>query len=234
MPRRRLIITKDFPYHVTARSNNKEWFYIPGPDAAKIFCEKLRNTSDKYGVLIHAFVLMNNHFHLILTSPHESLGEVMRHLMTEVSKHIQFVSKRINHVFGSRYKWSILDSAYGVAYVYKYVLRNPVRAGLCKSVSDYPFSSIGQSTAIWNPPLVEGIGALWRFVPRDHKSRIDWLNQPAVTEDEAIIRKGLKNQCFVFSKGNDARKQIQSLETSYGLGSGSIFHDRYLYGREGD
>ena len=110
MPRRPLIETEQFPYHVTSRSNNKEWFYLPLKECWEIFCNQLVETSSKYNVNIYAFTLMSNHFHLILSTPQANLGEVMRHFLTGVSKAIQFKAKRINHIFGSRYKWSLLQN----------------------------------------------------------------------------------------------------------------------------
>lgn len=217
MPRRDLYITNRFPYHVTARSNNKEWFYLPLPICWDIFCEKLSDHSAKYGTMVHAFVLMQNHFHMILTTPTLDLGLSMRHLMTEVSKAIQKRSKRINHVFGNRYKWSVLDTSYGIGYVYKYVMRNPARAGICSHVEQYDFSSLTERRKKMFPPITESIEPIWRYVPKDRGERLAWLNKPAPKELEKLITKGLRRQEFAFSKGNEVRKALLELEALYGV-----------------
>lgn len=233
MPRRPLFVTHQFPYHVTARSNNKEWFYLPLPICWRIFCSVLSANSAKYGTFVHAFVLMSNHFHLILTTPKVDLGETMRHILTEVSKKIQRKAKRINHVFGARYKWSVLDNPYSVGYVQKYVLRNPVRAGICSYVQQYPFSSITKNFPRAYPPLMESIESIWKYVPRNLEARLKWLNTPAPKELEVLISRGLKKQNFSFSKGNDSRIQISKLASLYQVGDPEM-RDRYLFGREGD
>jgi len=231
IPRRKLVITDKFPYHVTARSNNKEFFYLPIRTVWEIFCEKLIENSARYGTVIHTFVLMTNHFHMVLTTPYADLGSAMRHLLTEVSKAIQRRSDRINHVFGARYKWNVLHDAYGVAYVYKYVLRNPVRGGLCPLVEDYAYSSLNVFEEGANPPVACGTDRIWRLVPKDMTKQVAWLNQPVPKELETLITNGLRREVFAFTKSNEQRKALSELTALYGVG---VPRDRYLLGPEGD
>lgn len=212
MPRRPLLLTNKFPYHVTSRSNNKEWFYIPISDAWHVFHEGLEKIVSDYQVHIYAFVLMSNHFHLILETPQSNLGHVMRDLLTFVSKKIQRSALRINHVFGGRYKWSLLDSAYATAYVLKYVLRNPVRADMVGRVEDYPYSSANQSSTL---PLVSGIGPLWAMTPTARAVCLEWLNSPAAVSLERQISLGLKRSKFEFSKDNVQQKSVRELTAIY-------------------
>ena len=139
MPRRTLILNSECPYHVTNRSNNKEWFYIPLNEVWMIFTRSAE--SFQYYVCsdqIHSFVLMSNSFHLLISTPHSNLDLFMRHCQTEISRKIQKRASRINHVFGSRYKWSLLWNPAAFAYAYKYVTQNAVKAGLIKKVEYYP------------------------------------------------------------------------------------------------
>src|SRR4051794_13448330 len=128
MTRPRLVRTSDFPYHVSARTNNKDWFYVPQEQCWNFFSEVLCKLTEIYGVHLHSFVLMSNHCHLTLSTPRLNLDLAMRYLFTEVSRRIAQHSGRINHIFGGRYKSSVMINPMGWAYVYKYVYRNPVRA----------------------------------------------------------------------------------------------------------
>ncbi len=212
MPRRPLTLTNRFPYHVTSRSNNKEWFYIPTEEVWSIFSEALSKVVNDYQVHIFAFVLMSNHFHLILETPQSNLGDVMRNLLTAVSKGIQRPAQRINHVFGGRYKWSLLDTVYSTAYVLKYVLRNPVRAGISETVESYPFSSLNLNSTM---PIVSGIGPMWSTVPKARIEILNWLNLPAQPALEGQIGLGLRRSKFEFSKDNNHQKLIRALAHSY-------------------
>jgi len=217
MPRRPLERTAHFPYHVTSRSNNREWFYIPIERVWEIFCLKMRDTAALYGSDFHTLVLMSNHFHLLLSTPFGNLDDVVRHLLTEVSRAIRKESGRQNHVFGTRYKWSILDSPYGVAYVYKYVLRNPVRPGICDSAQDYRYSTLIYPSDRSHPPISEGFSGLWSLVHRRHEERVRWLDMPTPKETEDLIRRGLKRRVFQFSKDNNDQKALRLLKSSYGV-----------------
>jgi putative transposase len=231
MPRRRLVQLGHIPYHVTSRSNNKEWFYIPTEECWEIFCTQLIETSLLYQVHILAFTLMSNHFHLMLLTPLSNLGEVMRHFLTGVSKAIQFRAKRINHVFGSRYRWSLLPDPIAVAYVYKYIMRNPVRAEMCKRVEEYPYNSLRRTSP--HVPQVDGIGNLWRCIPSNYSERTNWLNQPTPRELEVIINQSLRREVFEFSKDNSKQKAIRELQASYGV-KNQLDGDRFLPSLEGD
>lgn len=218
MPRKRILRTNQFLYHVTNRSNNKEWFYIPIETAWDIFCKILTYSSNLYETEIHAFVLMSNHYHLLISTPKSNLDIFMRHFQTEVCREIQRIASRVNHVFGNRYKWSVLDSSYAVAYVYKYVIRNPVRAGIVSRIEEYPFclfSEIYRGGS--SVPHTERLGREWRFIPKNLGDRLEWLNHPTPKEREELISKALRRSTFKFSQGNEMRESLSQLYHDYGI-----------------
>lgn len=135
MPREKLIYTPDFPYHVIARSNNKENFYLPKEIMWTIFIQQLNQVVEKYKCMIHAFVLMDNHYHLLISTQEKyDLGVVMQSLQRSVSRIVNSKSKSINHVFGGAYKASIIFYPEYYYNVYKYIYQNPTRAGLVPRV----------------------------------------------------------------------------------------------------
>ncbi len=214
MPRKKLIIDGRHPFHVTARSNNQDWFQLPLNECWSIFERCLLATAERYGVLLHAFVLMSNHFHLLLTAPSANLSSAMRYLMTESSRKIARGAGVTNHVYGSRYKWSWLPDEYAQAYVYKYVLRNPVKAGIVGRVEEYRFSTMqrlltGRPTAI---PLSSRPD--WNFARRSEPEILQWLNAPTGKE-ENLIRAALRRSTFAFSRDAKVQRQLRELEQSY-------------------
>ena len=231
MPRRKLVVTPSLPYHLTSRSNNREWFYLPLPEVHAIFREQLVAAAARYPFVLNAAVLMSNHFHLIAQFGETPVDVVMRYLLTETSRRIQKRAGRMNHVFGSRYKWSLLESPHAVAFVYEYVLRNPVRAGLCTRVEDWPYSS-ARFSAEQPFSIADGVGELWSRVLKRFSERLAWLNAPPRSlEEEALIRKSLRREVFVLSRSNAARESVQSLCESYGV---APVDTRYLLGPKGD
>lgn len=186
MPRKRLYYTDQFPYHVYARSNNREWFYLPKPEVWEIFSEHLHELTTKFGCIFHAFVLMDNHYHLLITtSERYLLGHVMQELQKSVARKINGRTGRINHVFGGPYRASLIRDEVGYAQVFKYIYRNPIEAGICRSPSQYPFSTFrNDAIPVCSPNT--GIAAL---VPS--RSLGDWIEEAESDDVTDAIRKGL-------------------------------------------
>lgn len=142
MPRKKLIRTDKYPYHVTVRTNNKEFFPIELDHLWRIFLNILGEVQKKEEILIHSLVLMGNHFHLLLKTPKKNLDRVMYLVMKKLTAKIQGASGRINRIFGGRYKWSLVDRLDYFLVVVKYIYRNPVRASLVKKADKYPYSTL--------------------------------------------------------------------------------------------
>ena len=231
MPRQPLIRTDCFSYHVTNRSNNREWFYLPIDEVWRVFLATLRGASERYQTEIHIFVLMSNHYHLILSTPQRNLGEFMRYFQTEATREIQRRADRINHVFGTRYKWSVLENPMAFSYAYKYVLRNPVRAGICDGVDGYPYGSWALlEKSHWCLPHTERRDLLWSWIPKPFDERLAWLNRRTPKEAEAMVQQALRRFRFEFSRGNDVRLAQDALHEVYQWEPST----RYLSGRKVD
>lgn len=139
---KKLIRQNHFPYHVYLRSNNKDWFKIPLYKLWDISYDCFEYALEKAPVHLHCFVLMGNHYHMLLTTPNNDLDQFMYHFNGRLSREIRKFSSAENHKFGSRYKWSIVETQSYLHNIYRYIYQNPVRAGLCQLCSDYPYSSL--------------------------------------------------------------------------------------------
>lgn len=183
MPRKKLIRSPDHVYHITSRSNSKEWFYIPSKECWRICVELLREGCPRFGIELHAFVLMHNHYHLLVRFPDAPIDKFMHFFNKNMSKRINMASGRINHVFGGSYKWSLIDSSPYYFNAIKYVYQNPLRAGMCARVEQYPYSTYhGKKHGLSVSPL-KGLD-------------LDWLNDLYSEESRQRIRKGFKRVVF--------------------------------------
>lgn len=198
MPRKLLIRSTTEPYHVTARANNREPFLLEPNKLWNLMNEQLAEICEKHGVNIHAFVLMSNHFHLLISTPKDDLGLAMQTFMRAVTKIHNAKLLRTGRVFGSKYHWSIVNSVQHLDLVLKYIYRNPVRAGIAKKIEDYPFSSFcavlddEQLPYKLSPPVGQT-----GLIPEDGlQNYLEWLNKPFANEDEAEVRFSLKRSTF--------------------------------------
>lgn len=192
MPRALLIRSETHPYHVASRSNNKEFFPIPIGDVWTIMTEQLLYMHKNYGLAVHAFVLMGNHFHLLCHTPKGNLDQIMQIFLSMTSKKINLKAKSINHVWGSRYKWSLIESQTHYYQVYRYIFQNPVRAGICNKVEEYPYTT-----------LKEGFIPLHTFIPMSFggaEGELHWLNERYDKDDQELIKLGLRKYQFDVSQ----------------------------------
>ena len=194
MARPLLIRSETNPYHVTSRSNNKEFFPIPLREVWVIMMEQLQLEVRENALAIHAFILMGNHFHLLCHTPKGNIDQVMQRFLRMTSVKINNRSRSINHLWGGRYKWSLIESQTHYFQVYRYIFQNPIRAKICHRVEAYPFSTLHSC------PI-----PLHSFIPMSfggHEGELIWLNEVFDREDQEIIKLGLKKQQFHVSKRN--------------------------------
>lgn len=142
MPRKNLIRTSEFPYHISTRSNNKEWFYIPTMDVWRYLKKHLSTGSKIFEVEVEAFVLMSNHYHLLITTPKANIDLFMQHLNKNLSKSISRQADRINRIFGASYRWNLIQKESYYMNVLRYIYQNPLRAGLVSRCEEYQFSNL--------------------------------------------------------------------------------------------
>ncbi len=166
-------------------------------------CNKL------YGLDIHAFVLMPNHFHLIASAAAGNISESLNHFMRETSKEISKLSGRINQTYGSRNHKSLITNHHHFTNVYKYVYRNPVRAKLVSTVEEWPYSTVTGLLGLrkLSIPVVEDT---LMFPEQFDESNLTWLNTTPETAHEDEIRKALRKAKFCLPK---FKRQDSVLET---------------------
>jgi REP element-mobilizing transposase RayT len=169
----------------------------------QIFSNYLWFVSKAYNIRVHSFVLMNNHFHLLIDTPDANIDEAMNYLLREVSKAIGRDSGRINQIFGGPYYWSVIKNSIYYQHAYKYIYRNPVDAGLCNRVEDYPYSSLRGLLGL-DRTVIPAIDDL--CLVQDPYRQLDWLNKTFQEEDRVAIGKALRHREFQFSREGSSNK----------------------------
>ncbi len=212
MPRKIIPLIPSDPYHISARCHNREWFQLPLACVWSIMGDYLYLTSSLYGLRLHSFVLMSNHFHLLLTAPNGNLSEALLYFMRETSREITRSSGRINQTYGIRnHKTRIGDYLYFMN-SYKYVYQNPVRAGICKNAEDYPYSSLHGLCGLsrLSIPLVEDTIL---FSPEFDESALKWINTPPEPSLQEEMRLALRRGNMEFKTSRKTGRESKLKET---------------------
>lgn len=105
------------------------------------FLGLLRDYHDRYDILIHVYVLMDNHYHLILETPKGNLLKIMHGINGGYTNYFNRKYKRVGHLFQGRYRAILVEKDRYLFPLSRYIHLNPVRAGLAKKPKGYPWSS---------------------------------------------------------------------------------------------
>jgi putative transposase len=131
----------DQPQHVIVRGNNRDPIFIADEDY-QFYLEKLKQACEKHECDLHAYVLMTNHVHLLIT-PHteQGLSKVMQMIGRYYVQYFNHSYQRTGTLWEGRYKATLIDSERYLLTCYRYIELNPVRANMVEHPADYPWSS---------------------------------------------------------------------------------------------
>ncbi|MDY7037197.1 MAG: transposase [Thermodesulfobacteriota bacterium] len=127
-------------YHITSRGNERRDIFVNDNDRQK-FLGILSDYHDRYGIVLHCYVLMDNHYHLLLETPLGNLVKVMHGLNSNYTGYFNRRYARTGHLFQGRYKAIIVDKDAYLLELSRYVHLNPVRAGIVNRPGKYAWSS---------------------------------------------------------------------------------------------
>ena len=141
MPRRPRLNLPEVPLHVIQRGNNRQACFFAEEDY-RFYLHWLGEGAEKYGCEIHAYVLMTNHVHLLLT-PRKANGasQLMQSLGRRYVQYINRTYKRSGTLWEGRFKASLINAEEYLLRCQCYIELNPVRAGMVQDPSEYRWSS---------------------------------------------------------------------------------------------
>ena len=140
MPRPHRVEAPDALFHVTARGVQKSAIVRDDHDRVRWF-DYLKEAARRFGLELYAFALMDNHFHLFLSTPRPNLGEAMQYLNGSYAAYFNARHERKGHLFENRYRAILIESQGHYTEISRYVHLNPVRAGIVERPEDYAWSS---------------------------------------------------------------------------------------------
>lgn len=127
-------------YHVTSRGDGREDIYLSDTDR-EIWLTSLGQVCQRFNWVCHAWCQMDNHYHLLIETPEANLAKGMRQLNGVYTQSFNRLHGRVGHVFQGRYKAILVERDSYLLELARYIVLNPLRAGMVKKLEDWPWSS---------------------------------------------------------------------------------------------
>jgi REP element-mobilizing transposase RayT len=127
-------------YHVINRGHRREKLYTSTRDYEK-FLQYLEKAAERFGIIIHTYCLMANHYHLLVETPEPNLSMTMQWLNVSYATYFNRKQDRNGHLFQGRFKAILIDAEAYLIHLSRYIHLNPVRAGIINTPAQYHWSS---------------------------------------------------------------------------------------------
>ena len=127
-------------YHVTQRGNNRENIFIRDDDKNR-YLSNLVKLKEKYDFKLLGYVLMDNHYHLLLQTGENPLQKIIYRQNMFYSRFFNRTHNRSDHLYGDRYRAALIQDESYLFSVLRYIHWNPVEAGICARPEEYQWSS---------------------------------------------------------------------------------------------
>jgi putative transposase len=171
-------------YHVTQRGNNKEKIFHSDKDKL-LLRKKIWGLKKAFDFVLFGYVLMDNHYHILLQTREEPLSKIMHRLNNFYSHYFNKKYQRSGHVFGGRYKASLIQGERYLLAALRYVHWNPIKAGLSRNPAEYRWSS--DSSYRKNEPGFVNIDFVLDLLDTNRSIAIKKYNQMMQMEDPTDV-----------------------------------------------
>lgn len=212
-------------YHVINRGNyRRDVFETAG--AAQAFVEVMEEAVGRHGWRLQAYVLMTNHFHLVMETPEPNLTTGMHWLLSTVATRFNRFRQERGHLFQGRYQALPIENNQVMARVIDYVHLNPVRAGIIsiEQLSGFRWSSLGRFIRGPRFPGLDPMGTLggrgWSDTPEGWAGYVAYLSE-LVADQEELKRLGHEGFSSGWAIGTQAwRRELAKQHAHLGLAPG--------------
>ena len=213
-PRRSLL--EGYPLHVLQRGHDKERCFLSDADH-DLYLGLLQEYSKQCGCALHAYVLMSNHIHLLVSPPEiPAISRMMRSVNQIFGQSLNRRLNRCGSVWQGRFKASLVDSSEYFLTCQRYIELNPVRAGMVDKVSRYRWSSYGTNGEGRPSPLITPHARYMQLgtSPEGRQATYRSLfNQPISAEVLSQIRTAIQRNRPL---GNEAfLREVDELQTAH-------------------
>lgn len=138
-------------YHITTRGNHRQKIFLKDKDYVSFF-KVIDKVFERYPFFIHCFVLMGNHYHLLLETPEGKLSKIMQFINSQYTHLFNFTNGKSGHVFQGRYKSLLIDKDAYLLELSRYIHLNPLKAGVVKDLTAYRWSSFSYYAGLQPAP----------------------------------------------------------------------------------
>jgi len=156
-------------YHVTGRGNERKDIFQTKQDYER-FKAYMKEAQGKYGFSLHAYVLMNNHYHLVLETPKANLNKIMHYINSSYTTYFNRKKGRTGHLFQGRYKAILVDADHYLLELSRYLHLNPVRANVVGRPEEYLYSSYRSYIERAKEEIAHR-DKIWGMISGDEKNR---------------------------------------------------------------
>ncbi len=155
MPRRPRLILPNVPLHLIQRGNNRQVCFAADEDY-RFYLDWLKEYADKTGCQIHAYVLMTNHVHLLLSSPtSDAAGALMKALGQRYVQYFNRTYRRSGTLWEGRFRSCLTQQESYLLACQRYIELNPVRAGMVEHPGEYRWSSYRANAQGEDNPFIQ-------------------------------------------------------------------------------
>ena len=187
MPRIARLIAPGYPHHIVQRGNNRKAVFFEERDRV-CYLSFLQRFKKEISCLLHAYCLMSNHVHLLITpGKAHSLAKIMQKVSLCYTQYINKKYGRTGRLWECRFHSSIIDRDEYFWAVCRYIERNPVRANMVSNPDAYRWSSAGIHSSQGSNTLV---GVLWQD-KEGQKSYNDFINTQETADERRRITTAL-------------------------------------------
>jgi putative transposase len=175
-----------YPHHVIQRGNNRQPIFA-SPGDYGLLLGLLTENAKKFGVAVHAYVLMSNHFHLLATpSTAEGLPQMMQAVGRSYVRYFNDEQGRSGTLWEGRYKSTLVQTDRYLLACMAYIDLNPVRAGMVATPNDYAWSSYGHHVGQRADKLITPHPLWWALgnTPFAREEAYAKLVQAGITADQ--------------------------------------------------
>ncbi|MEI6545556.1 MAG: transposase [Burkholderiales bacterium] len=208
-------VVASHPHHVIQRGHNRQRVFVDDTDRGQ-YLAWLLDASLKHDVAVHAYVLMDNHVHLLCTpGKDEALSQLMQ---TVGRRYVRWFNRRhasSGTLWEGRFRSSLIETDRYLIACQRYIETNPVRAGMVEAVADWAWSSHRHNVGLTADPLVKAHPTIWALgnTPFERESAYRRLFDESMLEPELDWLR----QRLIGGKPAASTDFQRSLEATHGL-----------------
>ena len=195
-------------YHVTSRGDRREDIFLCEGDRY-VWLEIFGDVCKRFNWTCHAWCQMTNHYHVVVETAEGNLSQGMRQLNGVYTQKLNRSHRRVGHVFQGRYRAIMVEKDAYLLELMRYVVLNPVRAGMVGEAADWPWSSYSSMIGISSrPDWLETDWVLGQFGNTRGQALMDYIDFVRAGVDQPSVWESLHGQIYLGSETFVKRMQV--------------------------